>query len=159
MADRRMLQLIHLELDLRAARGEMLTVREVAQEIRLKWPLREWHPRDQFAAEEFYLHQTIRGALREPLSEDYRKLHLPHVPEEYRQLVGELNAWFFVMTEMRWVFSLNATPEHWDAGAEMRIEMAKRTAAMAAPYQEKAEILRLKCAPTLHELLTRKKAA
>lgn len=156
--DTRLRQAINLALDLRGARGDLITVREIAAEVRIRYPFRSWHPTDQLAAEQFHLHRVIKSELQTTLSQDYIDRHLTHVPMKFRNLVGELTAWFYVIDLGRWVFSLNALPEHWDAGAQMRIDMAQRTLAMAAPFQEKAEMLRASGAKCLRDLLTRKAA-
>jgi hypothetical protein len=155
--DKRLRQLVSLLLDSHAAKGDMVTLSEIVTEARVKFPYRDVHPRDQLAAEIHCYSMAVKNGLKEPLSREYIEKELPPVPKEFRKLIGELTAWFYVITQGRWVHSLNATPEHWEAGAEMRIEMARRTAAMAEPYQEKAEILREAKAKNIRQLLNGKK--
>lgn len=157
--DRELEQAIALELDVRAARGDMVKVKEIWDCVRVLRPPRLWHPSAQLAGFTRYGYERIKAALLAGLSEDFRKQHLPEVPPEYSYLVGEIPAWFFVPSLSRWAFSLYASPEHWSAGADLRLEMGAANIATAAPFQEKVEILRMTGAKNLFDLLTRKKVA
>ena len=91
---------------------------------------------------------------KSPLSSDYIEKNLPHIKTKYRNILGEVPSWFYVRGIQEWVFSLMATPEHWDEGEDMRTDMAEKILEQATQYRERAELLRMESVGSLFELIT-----